>query len=79
MLLQLIHHLLNTNLKYTFIGMSTKQKYNQKILITAILLDFLLMLLFKDLEDCFFLLLTMLIMVIKKLKETVTQNIFLQG
>ena len=33
-------------------------------------------LLFKELENCFFLLLTMLIMVIKKLKETVTQNIF---
>ena len=35
-------------------------------------------LLFKELEDCFFLLLAMLIMVIKKLKETVTQNIFFQ-
>ena len=33
-------------------------------------------LLFKELENCLFLLLTMLIMVIKKLKETVTQNIF---
>ena len=33
-------------------------------------------LLFKELEDCFFLLLTILIMVIKKLKETVTHNIF---
>ena len=33
-------------------------------------------LLFKELEDYFFLLFTILIMVIKKLKETVTKNIF---
>ena len=32
------------------------------------------MLLFKDLKDCLFLLLTILIMVIKKLKETVVAN-----
>ena len=35
------------------------------------------MLLLKESEDCLFLLLTMLIMVLRKLKETVTQNIFL--
>ena len=40
--------------------------------------DFLLMLLFKELEDCLFLLLTILIMALRKLKETVTQNIFFQ-
>ena len=37
-----------------------------------------LMLLFKELEDCSFLLLTILIIAIKKLKETVVQNIFFQ-
>ena len=42
-----------------------KTKYNQKILITTILQDFLLMLLFKKLEDCLFLVLTILIMVTK--------------
>ena len=44
----------------------------------TILQDFLLMLLFKELEDCLFLLLTILIMALRKLKETVTQNIFFQ-
>ena len=40
--------------------------------------NLILILLFKELEDCLFLLLTILTMVIKKLKETVTQNIFFQ-
>ena len=39
----------------------------------TILQDFRLTLLFKKLEDCLFLLLTILIMVTKKLKEIVTQ------
>ena len=56
--------------------MSTKEKQKQEIQTITILPDFLLMLLFKKLEDFLFLLLTILIMAIKKLKETVTQNIF---
>ena len=66
--------------------MGTKQKENQKILIKTILEDFLLMLLFKELEDCLFLVLTTLLLMIlmtqsttmsiAKLEETVTQNIF---
>ena len=40
--------------------------------------NLILILLFKELEDCLFLLLTILTMVIRKLKETVTQNIFFQ-
>ena len=57
---------------------STKQKKKQKIETTTILHNFLLMLLFKELKDCFFLLLTILIMLLKRLTETVTQNIFFQ-
>ena len=64
------------DLKDLFFEMSIKQKQNQKILTTTILQDFLLILLFKELEDCLLLLLTIIIMVIKTLKETVTQNIF---
>ena len=44
----------------------------------TILQDFLLMLLFKELEDCLFLLLITLMAMPIKLKETVTQNIFFQ-
>ena len=40
--------------------------------------DFLLMLLFKGLIDCLFLLLTILIMLLTRLKETVTENISYQ-
>ena len=40
--------------------------------------DFLLMLLFKELIDCLFLLLIMLTMMLIKLKETSTRNIFSQ-
>ena len=39
---------------------------------------FILMLLFKELEDCLSLLLTILMVEIKNLKETVTENIFFQ-
>ena len=39
---------------------------------------FILMLLFKELEDCLSLLLTILMLEIKNLKETVTENIFFQ-
>ena len=39
---------------------------------------FILMLLFKELEDCLSLLLTILMVEIKNFKETVTENIFFQ-
>ena len=45
---------------------------------SQMLQDFLLMLPFKELIDYLFLLLTMLIMVITRLKETVIENIFSQ-
>ena len=41
----------------------------------TILQDFLLMLLFKELEDCLFLLLTILRVVLRKSKKTVIQSI----
>ena len=53
-------------------------KIETKIQTKIILQDFLLMLLFKELEYCLFLLLTILIMALRKLKKTVTQNIFFQ-
>ena len=42
----------------------------------TVLKDFLLMLLFKGLVDCLFLLLTILTMVITRLKETVIENTY---
>ena len=41
--------------------------------------NIILMLLCKELKDCFFLLFTILIMVLTKLKETAIENIFFQG
>ena len=62
------------DLKDQSIGMNTSQKEKQKQQIMIILQDFLLILLFKELIDSLFLLLKTLIMVITKLKETVTEN-----
>ena len=66
-----------------FIGMNIKQKQKQKKQMT-ILQDFILMLLFKELKDCMFLLLIiplllMVMMVLKELKETAIENISFQG
>ena len=54
--------------------MNINEKYKQKKQMPTILKDFLLMLLFKGLIDCLFLLLAILIMVTTRLKETVIEN-----
>ena len=56
--------------------MSTKQKSKQEIEAAAISQDFLLKLLFKELEDSLFLFLIIMMMMPIKLKETITKNIF---
>ena len=50
-------------------------KIETKEMPATILQDFILMLLSKELKDCLFLLLTILIMVRTELKETVLENI----
>ena len=67
------------DLKELFIGINIKQKYNQKMQIKAILQDFILMLSFKEIKDCLFLFLTILLMVKTKLKETIVENSSFQG
>ena len=49
---KLVKLLEKKDLKDLFIQASTKQKQKQEIQTTTILQDFLLMLLFKELEDC---------------------------
>ena len=56
--------------------MSTKQKSKQEIEAASISQDFLLKLLFKELEDSLFLFLIIMMMMPIKLKETITKNIF---
>ena len=59
-----------------FMRMSTKQKSKQEIEAASISQDFLLKLLFKELEDSLFLFLIIMMMMPIKLKETITKNIF---
>ena len=66
------------DLKDQSTGMNINQKYKQKKQKPTILKDFLLMLLFKGLIDCLFLVLIILKMVITRLKETVIENTFFQ-
>ena len=62
-------------LKDLLIGRNIKIRQNQKKQMT-ILQDFILMILFKELKDCLFLLLTILMTVKKTLKETVIEKKF---
>ena len=74
------------DLRDLLIGMSIKQKWNQKIYMLTILQDFILMLLFKELKDCLLMvLITLLLMLliiqstilIIELQQTFTEKYFL--
>ena len=69
---------LNKGFKRLTIGMNINQNQKQKKQMPTTLKDFLLMLLFKGLIDCLLLLLTILIMVITRFKETFIENNFFQ-
>ena len=69
---------LNEGFKRSVYWNEYKSKIETKEAEANNLKDFPVMLLFKELIDCFFLLLTILIMVITRLKEIVTENIFSQ-
>ena len=75
----------STKLYVPVVTLSTKHnvnlKYSKDLSIgktATILQDFLLMLLFKEFIDSLFLLLTIVIMVLIKFKETVIQSVFFQ-
>ena len=63
--------------KDLFIGGNINKKLKQKKQMPTIVKDFLLMLLLKELIDCLFLLLTILIMVIKKIERDSHRKYFL--